>query len=138
MRQLAIHEALLRCVEEIIGPDHLMLGSRFICKPPHSQLGVQWHRDGAYAGLDPPVQANVRFAMDDADLDNGCLMVLPKNVGGETQVRANAPVDRTESSHLDQQIILTDATRDALVAVPLAAGTITVSDGDLVPGSERN
>jgi hypothetical protein len=135
---VATDPALLDVIAAIAGPDLVLLGSRFICKPPHSALEVPWHRDVTFAGLDPAEQVNVWLAVDDVDTDNGCLRALPKAGAQRAATLAHDPADLREGNLVDQSLTLDDEERAALVALPLAAGHMVVFDGELVHGSESN
>jgi non-haem Fe2+, alpha-ketoglutarate-dependent halogenase len=135
---VATNSALLDVIAEITGPDVLILGSRFIGKPPHSALGVPWHRDATFAGLEPARQVNVWLAVDDVDLDNGCLRVLPKDAARQAGTAKHVPAQRSAGNLVDQQLSLTSEECAALVPLPLRSGFMTVFDGDLVHGSDSN
>ena len=55
----------------------LLLQSMYLFKQPHVGSEVGWHQDATYLRTDPPSVTGLWFALDDADRDNGCLMVLP-------------------------------------------------------------
>ena len=42
-----------------------------------------WHQDGAYVGFEHRPYVTVWIALDDANLDNGCLYILPRNLENE-------------------------------------------------------
>jgi phytanoyl-CoA hydroxylase len=55
----------------------LLLQSQYLFKQPLVGGEVGWHQDATYLRTDPPSVTGFWFALDDADRDNGCLMVLP-------------------------------------------------------------
>ena len=55
----------------------LLLQSMYLFKQPHVGGEVGWHQDATFLRTDPPSVTGLWFALDDADRDNGCLMVLP-------------------------------------------------------------
>jgi len=55
----------------------LLLQSMYLFKQPHVGGEVGWHQDATYLRTDPPSVTGLWFALDDADRDNGCLMVMP-------------------------------------------------------------
>src|SRR5207244_2165335 len=78
--RLATHPRVLDAVEELIGPDILLLGSHFFCKYPAEERGerfVAWHQDVTYWGLEPPFALSAWVAIDDADEANGCMRAIP-------------------------------------------------------------
>jgi phytanoyl-CoA hydroxylase len=55
----------------------LLLQSQYLFKQSLVGGEVGWHQDATYLRTDPPSVTGFWFALDDADRDNGCLMVLP-------------------------------------------------------------
>ncbi len=48
-----------------------------VVKPPHARTELPWHQDNGYTPLVPEEYLTCWLALDDADLDNGCLWVIP-------------------------------------------------------------
>ncbi len=63
--QLVHNTALLDAVEDILGPDILLLSSA--CFPKNAGEGafVAWHQDASYFGLEPPMQITAWAALSD-------------------------------------------------------------------------
>lgn len=76
-----MHPAVLDLVEPIIGPDILLFASHFLCKPPGDGQRVPWHEDSSYwqGQWEPMEVVTVWLALDDSDLENGCMQVIPKS-----------------------------------------------------------
>jgi phytanoyl-CoA hydroxylase len=55
----------------------LLLQSQYLFKQPHIGGEVGWHQDATYLRTEPSSVTGLWFALDEADRDNGCLMVLP-------------------------------------------------------------
>jgi len=79
-----LHPAVLDLVEAITGPDILLFSSHFICKPSGDGRRVPWHEDSAYwrGQWDPMDVVTVWLAIDDSDLGNGCMHVVPRTHHG--------------------------------------------------------
>ena len=78
--RLATHPRVLDAVEAVLGPDVLLLASNFFCKYPAEERGerfVAWHQDVTYWGLEPARAITAWIAIDDADVENGCMSVIP-------------------------------------------------------------
>ena len=75
--EIGTHPRILECVTDLIGPDVLLLGSHFFCKYGPEEKFVAWHQDLRYWGLEPLLSVSVWYAVDDSDLENGCLRVIP-------------------------------------------------------------
>jgi ectoine hydroxylase-related dioxygenase (phytanoyl-CoA dioxygenase family) len=48
-----------------------------VAKPPQARTELPWHQDNGYTPLDPEEYVTCWLALDDADVDNGCLWVIP-------------------------------------------------------------
>lgn len=83
-----LHPAVLDLVEPITGPDILLFSSHFICKPAGDGRRVPWHEDSAYwrGQWEPMDVVTVWLAIDDSDLGNGCMQVVPRtHLGGYSE-----------------------------------------------------
>lgn len=76
-----LHPAILDLVEPITGPNILLFSSHFISKPAGDGQRVPWHEDSAYwkGQWDPMEVVTVWLAIDDSDLENGCMQVIPRS-----------------------------------------------------------
>ena len=48
-----------------------------VAKPPQARTELPWHQDNGYTPLIPEEYVTCWLALDDADLDNGCIWVIP-------------------------------------------------------------
>lgn len=48
-----------------------------VSKPPRARTELPWHQDNGYTPLVPEEYVTCWLALDDADVDNGCLWVIP-------------------------------------------------------------
>jgi phytanoyl-CoA hydroxylase len=48
-----------------------------VAKPPQARTELPWHQDNGYTPLVPEEYVTCWLALDDAELDNGCLWVIP-------------------------------------------------------------
>jgi hypothetical protein len=48
-----------------------------VAKPPQARTELPWHQDNGYTPLVPEEYVTCWLALDDADVENGCLWVLP-------------------------------------------------------------
>jgi len=55
----------------------LLLQSMYIFKPPHIGGEVGWHQDSTFLYTEPESVIGFWFALEDATLENGCMMALP-------------------------------------------------------------
>jgi phytanoyl-CoA hydroxylase len=48
-----------------------------VAKPPQARTELPWHQDNGYTPLIPEEYVTCWLALDDADLENGCIWVIP-------------------------------------------------------------
>ena len=78
-KALAHDARLLDAVEALIGPDITLQHSKLNMKPPRVGSAVEWHQDMAYFPHTNDDLITVLVYLDDANLENGCLQVLPRH-----------------------------------------------------------
>lgn len=109
--------------------------SQLIFKQPAIGGEVRWHQDATFFVTEPVSVTTFWFALEDADVDNGCLWAQPGGHRGplrERFVRDGGtmrlePLDRTPWP-----------TQDSAVPLPCAAGTLVVFHGLLPHYSAPN
>ena len=70
---------ILDMVAQLIGEDIILWGMTIFGKPADRGLATPWHQDGAYYPIRPLETLSVWIALDDANLDNGCLRFIPRS-----------------------------------------------------------
>jgi ectoine hydroxylase-related dioxygenase (phytanoyl-CoA dioxygenase family) len=138
--RLATHRRVLDAVEAVLGPDILLLASNFFCKYPAEERGerfVAWHQDLTYWGLEPPRAITAWIAIDDADVENGCMSVIPGSHRlGILEHGKSARAGNLLSINQEVPDGLVDEAR--AVSMPLRAGQMSLHDGMLLHGSHPN
>ena len=78
-------------IVDLIGPNILGLNNLYIWKPPRIGLGFPWHQDKWYFNNQYITTKTVGTwtAIDDADVDNGCLYVIPGSHKNEVHEHVN-------------------------------------------------
>lgn len=131
LKALAEHPKLLSVLRRIIGSNDLtMFQDMGLIKPPRIGREKPWHQDLAYFNL--PISTTVVgawIALDPADTENGCMMVLPGSHSAGPQVHFR---------RRDWQICDTHIARDAAVAVPMQPGDILLFHGLIHHGTPAN
>ena len=77
-KELADCEALLDCVEQLLGADLVYHYSKINMKPAEIGSVVEWHQDLSYYPLTNHDSLAILFYLDDTSVDNGCLQILPE------------------------------------------------------------
>lgn len=127
---------ILDMVEQLIGADFALWNSSFFAKPAHTGRKTPWHQDGEYWPIRPLATCSVWIAVDDANVDNGCLKFLP----GSHRHRALASHHHNDASNLALPLELDAQHVDESRAEPLIleAGQMSLHDIFLMHGSEAN
>ena len=109
-RSFSESEKLLGGVSALLGPDVAFHYSKINMKPPAIGSVVEWHQDLAYYPLTNRDSLAVLFYLDDADIRNGCLQVIPgrhlqpamdHTRGGFFQGRITETVDESKAVPLE-------------------------------------
>jgi non-haem Fe2+, alpha-ketoglutarate-dependent halogenase len=138
--KVATQDRLLDVVEEIIGPDILLLNiSRFFCRyGPDAQAHTDWHQDVTYLRLKPPELVTAWYAIDDVDEKNGGLgMVCGSYVHG---IRPHGQAQRPGnfSTRGDSSIELSEEDERNIDRIALRSGEACLFSGLTVHGSGAN
>ena len=138
--ELAIHPTILDTIEALIGPDILLLATHFFNKYGEggdAEVFVAWHQDVTFWGLEPPLAITAWYAVDDSDVENGCMRVIPAtHVSGV--VEHGKAKETGNLLSINQEIHVTSAQADRAADLPLRAGQISIHDGTLIHGSLPN
>lgn len=122
---------------QLIGQSATLDYDQFLAKRPAKPDAVfTWHQDLGYwpTGTPEPLTATCSLALDDADMENGCLKVVP---GSQKKgLRPHRPLlEDRENSHVLSVELTPD---DPIVELPLKRGDITVHDEMIIHGSAGN
>ena len=133
---IATEPKLLDWIETLIGPNILLLSTNFFCKYPGGDDGhyVAWHQDVAYWGLEPADAITAWIAIDDSNLSNGCMEVIPGTHLTPSLVHGKS--DRPNNLLASNQAIPpSELNLSAAQAFELQAGQMSIHDGALVHAS---
>jgi Phytanoyl-CoA dioxygenase (PhyH) len=125
--ELARDPRILDHVEDLLGPDILILTSTFFIKEPHSPTIAAWHQDSTYYGLEPKEEVCVWIALTDADEVSGCMEVASFD-GRPRQLRHASRVVEN-SVNRASQVIVEEFDGSGAVPMPLAAGSFSMHHG---------
>ena len=122
-------------VGDLFGDDVVAWGSHFFCKMPKDGKSVAWHQDASYWPLSPSMAATVWLAIDDADIENGCMkFVAGSHHFGHMTYR---PSESTDHNVLSQSIDNAEQ-YGTVVYDELKAGQVSIHSDLLLHGSESN
>ena len=140
--ELSTHPRVLGALEAVIGPDIVLLSTHFFCKQPvedpkSNDKFVAWHQDVTYWGLEPPKTITAWLAVDDADVENGCMRVCAGT--HKLGLLEHGKSDRAGNLLSINQAISEDQfDASEPVDIELKAGQMSLHDGMLVHGSNPN
>ncbi|XP_063344772.1 probable alpha-ketoglutarate-dependent hypophosphite dioxygenase [Pelmatolapia mariae] len=154
---LTKHPHILQVITAVLGPDVILLDSRFICKYPtpvkpakeekiaqsngHAEKDelsyVAWHQDMRYWGITGGPVLSVWLALDDSLKENGALQVIPGS-------HCSGMLPHRQALHPGNMLSVNQEIPEELLQVeeavlcPLLAGQMSIHDGLLVHASDAN
>jgi hypothetical protein len=75
--KFAFSPSILDPVEQILGPDLIIFTAIMFAKPKGVGKEVPWHQDGHYTPVRPLDAVTVWIALEDVDVENGCVRFIP-------------------------------------------------------------
>jgi phytanoyl-CoA hydroxylase len=130
------HPRILDAMESVLGPDLILIMSHLIVKRPEDGLPVAWHQDNTYwHSVNGTDVATVWMAIDDADVANGCMQVVPCTHDGYPEMEKV----RTDGGDLlGLSVEVTPEMEAAAVPLEMKAGSLSIHDSYVLHGSEAN
>jgi ectoine hydroxylase-related dioxygenase (phytanoyl-CoA dioxygenase family) len=125
-------QLILDYVEDLVGPNIVCWGTHYFCKMPGDTKTVPWHQDAAYWPFDKSRTVTAWLAINDADVENGCMHVIPG-----THTDGQLKWNEVEGQVLDRQIENVQQYGEA-VPFELKAGEISLHADMLAHGSGPN
>lgn len=124
-RDLAAHRPLLDHVEALIGPGVAVYFSQIFFKPPHGGGPKPVHQDNYYFGpQDPERMVTAWIALEDADLENGCLLY-----GDGSHLEGIVPHQAPPDRPFDLQIAPERLAGRPMTPAPVPAGGVSFHHG---------
>ena len=127
---------VLDAVEQVLGPDLILIMSHLIVKRAGDGLPVAWHQDNTYwhsvQGTDV---TTVWLAIDDTDQANGCMQVIPCTHDGYPELDK---VSTGADDLLGLTVEVTNEMEEAAVCLEMAAGSLSVHNSFVLHGSDSN
>ena len=127
---------LLDIVDQLIGSDIIVWGSRIFSKAPQTGRATPWHQDGEYWPIRPLATATVWIAIDESNEDNGGLKILT----GSNRAKTLLPHQSLsgKGAALDKEIKPELIESKAVVSVPLQPGQMVIFDVFTAHGARPN
>ncbi|MBA3709726.1 MAG: phytanoyl-CoA dioxygenase family protein [Planctomycetes bacterium] len=132
---LVTNPRITALVGDILGDEFACWGTHYFCKLPHHPKTVAWHQDAPYWPFSRAKTVTVWLAIDDVDLENAAMRVIPgSHLVGALPMRNSRP---EENNAL--WLTVDDAERQgAPVPLILKAGEASLQSDMLLHGSPAN
>ena len=131
-----LNETILDFVQQLIGHNFALWNSSFFAKPALNGHATPWHQDGQYWPIRPLATCTVWLAIDDANVENGCLRFI-KGSHKEKKLKSHN-INDNKNLTLNQELDESEYNEKDAVNLTLKRGQISLHDVYLVHGSEAN
>lgn len=122
-------------VKDLLGEDVVGWGAHFFCKMPEDSKIIAWHQDASYWPLTPSKTLTVWLAIDDADVENGCMkFVAGSHLKGHLTYRQSS----AEEDNVLNQTVENAEQYGTVVYNQLKAGEASIHSDLLLHSSEAN
>ena len=135
LKDIAAHRSISRILENIVSPNVKCMQTMLFMKAP-GKKGQSWHQDEFYIPTRDRSLTGAWIAVDDADIANGCLWVVPGS-HLEGSIRKRIPYSGDEYADVDRCDISPYSESD-FVPVEVPAGSVVFFNGYLFHSSLRN
>ncbi|MEE2717062.1 MAG: phytanoyl-CoA dioxygenase family protein [SAR324 cluster bacterium] len=137
--EMSTDKRLLDAMQELMGANVQLLGTHFFCKYPVTDTDhfVAWHQDVTYWGLEPPKADSAWIAVDDSNVENGCMQVIPEShkTGLAPHLTSAQPGNLLS---INQEIPERHVDATKAVNLCLKAGQVSIHTGTLYHASRPN
>lgn len=133
---LARDPQIVELVSGVLGEDIILWGCHVFCKPAAQGYETPWHQDGHYWPIRPLATCTVWVALEDSDVGNGCLRVIP----GSQAARAlhdHLHEDRSDLT-LNQRLAPGTFDEHTAVDIELKPGQMSLHDVYMIHGAQPN
>ena len=122
-------------IVDLLGPDLLSLTILYIWKPPKIGLGFPWHQDRWYTRSMFKTKTTVGTwtAIDPADVENGCLYVIPGS--HKYEIHEHVELEGSQQQEFKQALGVRD---EDGVAVEVPPGSVIFFDNRILHSSTDN
>jgi len=134
--ELCRHPRVLDAVEQVLGPDLILIMSHLIVKRAEDGLSVAWHQDNTYwHSIQGTDITTVWLAIDDTNRANGCMQVIPCTHEDYPEMEK---ISTGGDDLLGLTVEVTPEMEEAAVCLEMDAGSLSVHDSFVLHGSEAN
>jgi phytanoyl-CoA hydroxylase len=127
------HQKIVDVLTNIISPNIKCMQSMLFVKGP-GKAGQAWHQDEFYIPTRDRSLTGAWIAIDDANIENGCLWIIPGKPG---YMMRRVPGSNSEYADLDT-IDVSKYGSDGPIPVEVEKGSVVFFDGYTLHSSKRN
>ena len=132
-RRYYFNGPLVEIASQLIGPNIKGATSQLTFKMRGNTAPFGWHQDNGYGQLDPFNTLTTLTALDDADVENGCLWVIPgSHKEGQIEVEMT-----TEQKAAGREIVV-EADESRAIPISVEAGDALILHCWMLHKSEGN
>ncbi len=133
---IVTNSRIIDVVADLLGETVILRHSHLLAKLPGDGKRVSWHQDASYWPLTPSRVASAWLAIDDVDIGNGAMQVIPGSHHNAQLAFRDSAAD--ENNVLFQTVDNPEDYGDPPVALELRAGQISLHSDWTLHGSEPN
>jgi non-heme Fe2+,alpha-ketoglutarate-dependent halogenase len=127
---------VLDAVEDVLGPNLLILRTTLFVKPPRDGGFIAWHQDVAYWDLSGDRVVSAWIALTDSTTANGCMRVVPGSHRGP--LLAHGVDGDRNNTLLRGQVADVVIAPERIADIELRAGQLSLHHGRILHGSAGN
>ncbi|MDE0112101.1 MAG: phytanoyl-CoA dioxygenase family protein [Albidovulum sp.] len=131
VENLLLKGSVASLASRLLQPECYLFNEQFVVKGAGDGASFAWHQDGAYVGFDHQPYISVWIALDDANEENGCLRIIPRDL------ESRGYIDRHRWSEESRELCGYDG-EDSGVPVTCAAGAVVLFSSLTLHCSGRN
>lgn len=126
------HKRIVDVLTRIVSPNLKCMQSMLFVKGP-GKAGQAWHQDEFYIPTRDKSLVGAWIAIDDANIDNGCLWIIPGRPGYMMQ-----RVKNESNEYADVDTIDVSDQQEQMIPVEVKSGSVVFFNGYTLHSSQRN
>jgi phytanoyl-CoA hydroxylase len=126
------HDKIVSVLTKVVSPNLKCMQSMLFVKGP-GKAGQAWHQDEFYIPTRDKSLVGAWIAIDDANVENGCLWIIPGRPGYMMQ-----RVQNDSSEYADVDTIDVSPFREQMIPVEVKSGSVVFFNGYTLHSSLRN
>lgn len=126
------HPKIVQVLTQVVSPNLKCMQSMLFVKAP-GKKGQSWHQDEYYIPTRDKSLVGAWIAIDDANMENGCLWIIPGRPGYMMQRVHNDSVEYADVDTID-----TTGLQEQMIPVEVKSGSVIFFNGYTLHSSQSN